>query len=123
MSLIIFSDEARISQVLTNFVSNAFKFTSNGYIELGLSHTNNEILFSVKDTGIGIPKDYHEKVFDRFRQVEAAQTRKYGGIGLGLSITKNLVDLMGGRLWLESVPQVGSTFYFALPETIIVSQA
>lgn len=121
MNLIIFSDEARISQVLTNFVSNAFKFTSNGYIELGLSLTNHEILFSVKDTGIGIPEDYHKKVFDRFRQVEAAQTRKYGGIGLGLSITKNLAELLEGRIWLESTPQIGSTFFFALPEKLIVN--
>ncbi len=121
INLIIFSDEARISQVLTNFVSNALKFTSNGFIELGLSLTNHEILFSVKDTGIGIPEDYHEKVFDRFRQVEAAQTRKYGGIGLGLSITKNLAELLEGRIWLESTPQIGSTFFFALPQKLIVN--
>lgn len=119
-SIDILSDESRISQVISNFVSNALKFTNTGFIELRLSRSENEILFSVKDTGIGIPKDYHEKVFDRFRQVEAAQTRKYGGIGLGLSITKNLAELLGGRIWLESTPQIGSTFFFALPESVII---
>ena len=117
--LIIRSDETRIKQVLINFVGNALKFTSKGYIELGVELIQNNIQFYVKDTGIGIPREYHEKVFDRFRQVEAAQTRKYGGNGLGLAITKNLAELLGGRIWLESEQNIGSTFYFSLPKNSV----
>jgi len=121
LELIILSDESRIKQVLINFVGNALKFTDTGYIEIGVELIQNTIQFYVKDTGIGIPKDYHDKVFDRFRQVEAAQTRKYGGNGLGLAITKNLAELMGGKIWLESEQNIGSTFYFSLPEDFRVN--
>jgi PAS domain S-box-containing protein len=120
--LIIRSDESRIKQVLINFVGNALKFTNSGYIEIGVALNENNMQFYVKDTGIGIPKEYHDKIFDRFRQVEAAQTRKYGGNGLGLAITKNLAELMGGNVWLESEPNVGSTFYFSLPKDFIVNK-
>lgn len=113
--IILVSDEMRIKQVLINFVGNALKFTEKGYIEIGVKLTNQTIQFHVKDTGIGIAKEFHEKVFDRFRQVEASPTRKYGGNGLGLAITKNLAELLGGKIWLESEPEKGSTFYFALP--------
>ncbi len=119
--LIILSDESRIKQVLINFVGNALKFTNKGYIELGVELIQNNIQFYVKDTGIGIPREYHEKVFDRFRQVEAAQTRKYGGNGLGLAITKNLAELLGGRIWLESEQNIGSIFYFSLPAKFSVN--
>ena len=118
--IIVLSDGNRIKQVLINFVGNALKFTESGYIEIGVKMVKNNIQFHVKDTGIGIAKDYHDKIFDRFRQVEAAQTRKYGGNGLGLAITKNLAELMGGKIWLESEPDIGSTFYFTLPESKIV---
>lgn len=117
--IIIRSDEMRIKQVLINFVGNAIKFTDKGCIEIGIRLINNQIQFSVKDTGIGIAKEDHDKVFDRFRQIEAAPTRKYGGNGLGLAITKNLAELLGGKVWLESEPNVGSTFYFALPESYL----
>lgn len=111
------SDEMRIKQVLINFVGNALKFTDKGYIEIGVKMENKNIQFHVKDTGIGIAKEYHDKVFDRFRQVEAAHTRKYGGNGLGLAITKNLAELLGGKIWLESKPQKGSTFFFSIPQS------
>lgn len=121
--IMIQSDESRIKQVLINFVGNALKFTDSGFIEIGASLVMNNIQFHVKDTGIGIAKDYHDKVFERFRQVEASPTRKYGGNGLGLAITKNLAQLLGGKIWLESEPNVGSTFFFSLPETKIVDKA
>ena len=118
--IVFYSDELRIRQVLINFVGNALKFTDKGYIEIGVKLENKSIQFHVKDTGIGIAKEFHEKVFDRFRQVEAEHTRKYGGNGLGLAITKNLAELLGGKIWLESKPKQGSTFYFSLPESCLV---
>ena len=118
----LLSDENRIKQVLVNFVGNAMKFTDSGYIEIGLKIKDKQVQFHVKDTGIGIAKEYHSKVFDRFRQVESAQTRKYGGNGLGLAITKNLAELLGGKIHLESKPKVGSTFYLMLPEEYITKQ-
>lgn len=121
-NFIIRSDEARIKQVLINFIGNSLKFTDSGYIEIGVKTITNGIQFHVKDTGIGIDKMYHEKIFDRFRQVEAAQTRKYGGNGLGLAITKNLAELLGGKIGLESKPDKGSTFFFTLPDSHIVKQ-
>lgn len=118
LEIILRSDEIRIKQVLINFVGNALKFTESGYIEIGVKLENNNVEFHVKDTGIGIAKDYHDKIFDRFRQIEAAQTRKYGGNGLGLAITRNLAGLLGGKIWLESEPDKGSTFFFSLPGSV-----
>lgn len=118
--ILVISDTNRIKQVLINFVGNALKFTEKGTIEIGVKLTGNNIQFHVKDTGIGIPKEFHDKIFDRFRQVESANTRKYGGNGLGLAITKNLGELLGGQIWLVSEPGEGSTFYFALPDKFLV---
>lgn len=118
--IILVSDENRIKQVLVNFVGNALKFTEKGTIEIGVKLTGNNVQFHVKDTGIGIPKEFHDKIFDRFRQVEPANTRKYGGNGLGLAITKNLGELLGGQIWLVSEPGEGSTFYFALPDKYLM---
>lgn len=112
---ILLTDPARLGQVFINLISNALKFTPRGRIDIGYQCSNNEVVCYVRDTGIGIANEYQEKIFDRFRQVEGATTRKYGGNGLGLAITKNLVELMGGRIWVESTPGVGSTFYFTLP--------
>lgn len=120
-SVKISSDEMRIKQILINFVGNAIKFTNQGYVEIGVNQSTDSITFHVKDTGIGIDPAYHEKIFERFRQVESAQTRKYGGNGLGLAITKNLAELMGGSVRLESKPGAGSTFYLSFPDTIRVS--
>jgi len=96
-------------------MSNAIKFTANGSIEIGFQPKGKMVEFFVKDTGIGIPASYHDKIFDRFRQVEDEKNRKYGGNGLGLAITKNLVELMGGKIWLESEEGKGSAFYFTMP--------
>lgn len=118
--IVILSDETRIKQVLVNFIGNALKFTESGYIEIGVNLIKDNVQFHVKDTGIGIDKKFHDKIFDRFRQVEASSTRKYGGNGLGLAITKNLAELLGGKIGLESKPDKGSTFFFTLPEICIV---
>ena len=111
----VLADKARLLQIFNNLISNALKFTSEGYIELGCRPVGDRIEFHVKDTGIGIPSDYHAKIFERFRQVEASYTRKFGGNGLGLAISKNLAELMGGEIWVESKFGEGSTFYFSLP--------
>lgn len=112
---VIFSDLERLSQIFSNLVSNALKFTPNGQIEIGYHSYDTIIEFYVRDTGIGIPIEYHDKIFERFIQVEGESTRKYGGNGLGLAITKNLVELMGGKIWLESEFGKGSVFYFTMP--------
>lgn len=109
------SDEGRLKQILDNLISNAIKFTENGEIEVGYQQQGNCLLFHVKDSGIGIPAAFHEAIFERFRQVETTINRNYGGNGLGLAITKSLVNLLGGKIWLESQPGIGSTFYFTIP--------
>ena len=113
--ILIESDETIIRQVLVNFIGNSIKFTENGFIELNISRTATHIQFQVKDTGIGIPETYHDKIFERFRQVETAHTRKYGGNGLGLAISKSLVELLGGTIWMESEVGKGSSFNFSIP--------
>ncbi|MDP2890024.1 MAG: PAS domain S-box protein [Bacteroidota bacterium] len=114
-AVLVNADKERLQQIFNNMISNALKFTSEGYIQIGCRLIGEMVEFHVKDTGIGIPADYHHKVFDRFRQVEASYTRKFGGNGLGLAISKNLVELMGGKIWVESEHGNGSTFYFTLP--------
>jgi PAS domain S-box-containing protein len=111
----ITSDENRLKQVLVNLVGNAIKFTKEGYVELGFKITGDCVQFRVSDTGIGIPKQFHNEIFERFRQVESADSRKYGGNGLGLAISKSLVEILGGEIWLESDHGKGSTFYLTIP--------
>lgn len=108
-------DPERLSQVLNNLLSNAGKFTKGGYVHVGIRVKDELVEFHVKDTGIGIAPENHEKIFERFRQVENADSRKYGGNGLGLAISKKLVELMGGTIWVKSQKGVGSAFYFTLP--------
>ncbi|MFP4556463.1 MAG: ATP-binding protein [Bacteroidales bacterium] len=114
---VFYTDEQRIRQVLTNLIGNSLKFTDKGIVEFGYINKREEhlIQFYVRDTGIGVPKDKQDLIFDRFRQVEEGSTRKYGGTGIGLFISKHIVDLLGGKIWLESEPNEGSTFYFSLP--------
>lgn len=111
----VLADKERLQQIFNNLISNALKFTSKGHIQIGYRLTGQMVEFHVKDTGIGISADYHHKVFDRFWQVEASYTRKFGGNGLGLAISKKLVELMGGQIRVESEVGKGSTFYFTLP--------
>lgn len=112
----IYSDEIRLKQILMNLISNAIKFTEQGSIKFGYElKSNDELLFFVRDTGIGIPKKKQSTIFNRFRQADEMTTRKYGGTGLGLSISKNLVEMMGGEIWIESEERKGSCFFFTLP--------
>jgi len=110
-------DKVRLRQVLNNLIGNALKFTREGSVEFGyeLTTDKNYVRFFVKDTGIGISKDKVELIFQRFRQADVDITKKFGGTGLGLAISKSLVDLMGGNIWVDSQPEIGSTFYFTLP--------
>ena len=115
---IIVADVERLRQIFNNLMSNALKFTANGRIEIGYQPRGKMVEFFVKDTGIGIQPEYHDKIFERFRQVDTEITRKFGGNGLGLAITKNLIELMGGKIWLESQPGKGSVFSFTLPNSL-----
>jgi hypothetical protein len=119
---IIVADTGRLSQIMNNLIGNAFKFTSEGRVEIGFQPKGKMVEFFVKDTGIGIPAEYHDQIFKRFRQVEGETMRKFGGNGLGLAITKNLVELMGGKIWIESEPGKGSAFYFSIPCDIRVQE-
>jgi signal transduction histidine kinase/ligand-binding sensor domain-containing protein/CheY-like chemotaxis protein len=117
-------DMTRLRQVLTNLLSNAVKFTVQGEVSLrvgvvALQDGRYMLQFSVKDTGIGIPKAQQERLFQSFSQVDASTTRRYGGTGLGLAISQRLTELMGGRLWMESEEGQGATFHF----TIVVPPA
>lgn len=108
-------DESKIFRILCNLIDNAIKFTKSGTIEIGFKKNHDKITFYVQDTGIGIDKIYHEAIFQNFRQVELSTTRDYGGHGLGLSICKGLVDIMGGKIWIESELEKGTTIFFTIP--------
>lgn len=112
---VIIADPDRLLQIFNNLVGNAIKFTDKGAIEISYHHRDKFIEFQISDTGIGISDEFHDKIFERFRQVETSLSRKYGGNGLGLPISKNLVELMSGQIWLESKPGKGSVFHFTLP--------
>ncbi|MBN1144428.1 MAG: PAS domain S-box protein [Bacteroidales bacterium] len=109
------TDQHKLKQILINLITNAFKFTESGRIECGCKLSNNQLLFHVSDTGVGIPVDKHEFIFDRFTRIETVISKSYvGGTGLGLPIVKGLVDLLGGKVWIESECNKGSTFYFTI---------
>lgn len=111
----IFTDKDKFYQILTNFMTNAIRFTERGEIELSASIRENGFFISVRDTGIGIHKEFFEKVFDRFWQYEAFSSKIYGGTGLGLSISKGLAELLGMKIELESEIEKGSTFSLVIP--------
>ncbi|MDP3916467.1 MAG: PAS domain S-box protein [Bacteroidota bacterium] len=113
--IMITSDSYRIKQVFNNLIGNSLKFTSEGFIEIGYKAKGEEIEFHVKDSGIGISPKFHQAIFERFRQVDTTKSRKYGGNGLGLAISKNLVQLLGGKIWLKSEPNQYSDFFFTIP--------
>jgi PAS domain S-box-containing protein len=112
---IIKTDNEKVYGVLTNIIKNAIKFTYDGSIEFGYKKKGEYLEFYVQDTGIGIPHNQKEIIFERFRQGSESNTRGYEGSGLGLSIAKSYVEILGGEIWVESDESKGSTFYFTLP--------
>jgi len=107
-------DPERIKQVLRNLLSNAVKFTDRGGVVVYVDERD-DLLFSIRDTGLGIPEDKLPQVFDRFAEIDPTIRARYGGTGLGLRISKEIVDLHGGKIWVESRLGEGSTFHFQIP--------
>jgi signal transduction histidine kinase len=120
----IFADKEKVRVVLDNLISNAVKFNSpGGRVQVVVEPHGDEVEVAVMDTGIGVPKDEMERIFDRFYQVEDHMTRRHGGMGLGLSIVKGLVELHGGRVMVESIPDQGSRFIVRMPAEVRVAPA
>jgi len=111
----ILTDSTKLVQILSNLINNAIKFTKKGRIDFGYVQKGNFLEFYVKDTGIGIPQEYHSLIFERFYQVDRAVSRQYNGTGLGLSICKGYVELIGGTIRVESEPGKGTRFVFTIP--------
>ncbi|OFY07119.1 MAG: hypothetical protein A2W99_02435 [Bacteroidetes bacterium GWF2_33_16] len=117
--LIINTDQEKLKQILSSLLDNAIKFTESGRIEFGfIVSGNNQIEFFVKDTGIGLEESKQSLIFERFRQVDEGTTRKYTGAGIGLSISKSLVEMLDGKIWVESTLGKGSTFIIKLPHKV-----
>jgi len=115
-SVEIYADYRKFQQVLYNLLSNAAKFSpERDKIEIGIDKIDNNLRIYVKDNGIGIDPKYHEKIFHKFQQVDNSYARRQGSTGLGLTITKELVEMHSGKIWVESEPEKGATFYFTLP--------
>ncbi|MBI9033540.1 MAG: PAS domain S-box protein [Bacteroidales bacterium] len=114
-NLRFFCDQQKLQKVFTHLIKNAVKFTSEGSIELGCKQVNDNLRFYVKDSGIGIPLDKQQIIFEAFRQVDDSHTREYGGTGVGLAISKKMLDLLGGEINVESEIGKGSCFYFTIP--------
>ncbi len=121
--LVISTDSFKVKQILINLLKNALKFTEKGFVYYGyiseVIDDNSVVKFFVKDTGIGIAKDKQEYIFGMFKQIDDSYTRTYGGIGIGLSISKKLTELLGGKIWFESKEGVGTTFYFTIPNNTV----
>jgi PAS domain S-box-containing protein len=112
---LIMSNSSTLSDILSKLLNNAFKFSKEGYVDFGNFLDKGQMVFYVKDSGVGIPKDDHERIFERFVQADMRLTRSYEGSGLGLSLAKAYVSMLGGEIWLESEPNKGTTFFFSFP--------
>jgi signal transduction histidine kinase len=110
-----YGDGKRITQCLMNLAGNALKFTRQGRVEIAVERRGESLVFRVSDTGIGIPPDQIHGLFTEFQQADSTIAREFGGTGLGLSITKKFVEMHGGRIWVESEVDRGSTFFFLIP--------
>ncbi|MGZ2369637.1 ATP-binding protein [Ancylomarina sp. YFZ004] len=120
---IIITDSTKLTQILTNLISNALKFTQDGFVNFGYTLKDKFLEFYVEDSGIGISSEMHDEIFKRFRQVETTAARTFGGSGLGLSISKAYVEMLGGNIWLSSEAGKGSVFYFTLPYKTVNAKA
>ena len=115
-SIITLTDPLRLTQIISNLIDNALKFTEEGFISFGYEFQESDtLLFYVKDSGIGLDQKKKELIFERFRKIEDDKTKLYRGAGLGLAICKSLVELLGGKIWVESYPGSGSSFFFTIP--------
>ena len=112
---LIITDSTKLTQILTNLINNAIKFTDKGYVKVGCVLRDMFLEFRVSDTGIGIPQEYHNKIFDRFYQVQHTTSRLYEGTGLGLAIAKAYAELLGGNIRLSSEPGAGTSFFVTIP--------
>ena len=115
---VIYSDEYRLTQVFGNLIKNSVDFVpeKSGKIEVGMRPDTYSVIFYTKDNGKGIPKDKQSNLFKKFYQIDTSLKRKHGGTGLGLVISKGIVDALGGRIWFESEEGKGATFYFSIPK-------
>ncbi|MCP4610030.1 MAG: response regulator, partial [Planctomycetes bacterium] len=109
------ADENRLQQIMFNLIGNGIKFTETGTVKISTTQKDNRLIVSVSDTGIGIPKEKYSQIFESFEQADGDTSRVYGGTGLGLAVTKQLVELHGGEIWVDSIEGKGSTFSFSLP--------
>ena len=114
-AIFMVSDRRKIGKLLVALLSNAYKFTTTGEIRISVNVVDDRVVYRVEDTGIGIPEEMHQQVFDEFRQVDGSTTRKYGGSGLGLSLARRLARVLGGEIYVDSAPGHGSTFRVELP--------
>ncbi len=112
---VIEADRTRLRQIMWNILGNAIKFTEKGFVTLSIQLKEDNLLISIRDTGVGIKPEHIPIVFEQFRQIDGSLNRRVGGTGLGMPITKNLIELHGGKVWIESVYGQGSTFWFTIP--------
>jgi signal transduction histidine kinase len=113
--LLVTTDPIRLEQILRNLLTNAIKFTDKGQIEVNCTQVKEFYVFSVKDSGIGIKPEHQQVIFDRFMKIENSNQHLYRGTGIGLFLSKQLVEMFGGKIWVESEFGEGSTFYFTIP--------
>jgi signal transduction histidine kinase len=113
--ILMLSDRRKICKLLVALLSNAYKFTASGEIRISVNVIDDHVVYRVEDTGIGIPGELHQQVFDEFRQVDGSTTRRFGGSGLGLSLARRLARVLGGEIYVDSAPGHGSTFRVELP--------
>jgi two-component system phosphate regulon sensor histidine kinase PhoR len=113
--LTVWTDAGKVRQILLQLLTNAVKFTPGGEIELGATREGDWLVYSVRDTGLGIPREHQTKIFEPFWQVEQTITRTAEGTGMGLTVSERLAKLMGGEIRLQSTPGEGTTFFLRLP--------